>query len=522
MESAVGIPPHPMDRIENIINTVEDVAERFASRLSGTEKGLLDEVLNLVKDLSITNGRINSSVENLKLLSKIKSKLKKAILNKEYLGGVKELVKGIDKILAAQVNYFNKDFKVSKDFKAKTDLVRNLAVENTVEMLAGTGIEANVTNKINDMLLRSITSGGKYADLVKDMSDFLTTNENGEGALTRYAQTWTNTSLNQFAGQNNKLMTDDLGLEWYMYVGSNKDTSREFCELLVKKKYVHKSEIPTIVTGKIDGHQCEIYEKTKLPKGMIAGTNADNFMVNCGGWNCGHKLVPVSEVAVPKEVREKLVYPQKENVVGKKGFEPLAMRDVALFDPLQVNSLLKVVDKFREKVAPQIRKKAFKNMLKYEEYSKHGDTYIMKGAEYNDREFQTAQKLSKIKDGYIVVFPSKGQLKEIKELEKSKDAFINDVYLFDKKTYVLKKADLKEVSGGSKEAIKNHVISGSVQAGFVVMELGNTVNRWNFIKGIRLGWGSNTKGVIANWRGQWYEIDKIKAFDDIWFQRNIK
>ena len=54
MESTVGIPPHPMDRIENIINTVEDVAERFASQLSGTEKGLLNEVLNLVKDLSIT------------------------------------------------------------------------------------------------------------------------------------------------------------------------------------------------------------------------------------------------------------------------------------------------------------------------------------------------------------------------------------------------------------------------------------------------------------------------------------
>lgn len=69
---------------------------------------------------------------------------------------------------------------------------------------------------------------------------------------------------------------------------------------------MHKSEIPEIVKGRIDGHQCEIYERTGLPKGMIAGTTAENFMVNCGGWNCGHKLVLVSEVVVPKEVRERI------------------------------------------------------------------------------------------------------------------------------------------------------------------------------------------------------------------------
>lgn len=312
--------------ITNIIDVVDDVTERFNSQLGSTEKKLLDEVLNLVKGLSVTNGRINSSVDNLKLLTKIKSKLKQVILNKDYLKSVKELISGMDKILTVQISYFNKDFHVSKDFKGKSELVKQLAIENTVNMLAGTGIEANVTNKINEMLLRSITSGGRYADLVQEMSDFLTTSENGDGALSRYAQTWTNTSLNQFAGQNNKLMTDDLGLEWYVYVGSNKDTTREFCEVLKEKKYIHKSEIPDIVKGKIDGHQCEIYERTGLPKGMIAGTTAENFMVNCGGWNCGHKLVPVSEVAVPEhiikkiEMKSHLPYVVDDYIINEKSY----------------------------------------------------------------------------------------------------------------------------------------------------------------------------------------------------------
>ncbi len=117
--------------------------------------------------------------------------------------------------------------------------------------------------------------------------------------------TYATTAISQFAGQNNKIFTDDLNIEWFQYVGSNIETTREFCEHLTKKEFVHKSEIPTILSGLIDKHQCEIYEKTGLPRGMIDGTNEENFQVYCGGWNCRHQLVPVAKEAVPKEIRER-------------------------------------------------------------------------------------------------------------------------------------------------------------------------------------------------------------------------
>lgn len=108
-----------------------------------------------------------------------------------------------------------------------------------------------------------------------------------------------------FTGQNNKLLTDDLDTEWFMYTGSNIETTREFCQHLTEKKYIHRSEIPTILTGKIDDHQCAIYDKTGLPYGMIEGTTPENFQVNCGGWNCRHQLVPVADAVVPADVRRR-------------------------------------------------------------------------------------------------------------------------------------------------------------------------------------------------------------------------
>ncbi|MBR1480836.1 MAG: hypothetical protein IJ609_02780 [Paludibacteraceae bacterium] len=108
-------------------------------------------------------------------------------------------------------------------------------------------------------------------------------------------------------------MTDDLGTQWFMYTGSNKETTREFCEHLTAKKYIHRSEIPTILTGKIEYngevHQCAIYPKTNLPYGMIEGTTPENFQCNCGGWNCRHQLVPVADAVVPASLRAKFAQP---------------------------------------------------------------------------------------------------------------------------------------------------------------------------------------------------------------------
>lgn len=299
-----------MSEIKNIIDTIDNVNDKFSSRLSATEKKLLDEVLNLIKQLNVSNGKIDSSIENLKLVSEIKSKLNSAVLNKDYLKTVAELSKGFDTIYSAQFTYF-KTLQNSLKADKRYELVKQLSLESTMQGLTRAGIEANVTSKISDMILKGVTTGSMYADMVKDMTAFLTTDEKSQGALTRYAQTYANTAVNQFAGQVNKTFTEDLGLEWFMYVGSNKETTREFCELLREKKYVHVSEIPDIIKGEIDGHQCKIYERTGLPHGMIEGTTPENFQVNNGGWNCGHKLTPVSEVVVPQVLRNKFKNTQK-------------------------------------------------------------------------------------------------------------------------------------------------------------------------------------------------------------------
>jgi hypothetical protein len=55
---------------------------------------------------------------------------------------------------------------------------------------------------------------------------------------------------------------------------------------------------------------------------MKEETTPDNFIVLRGGWNCGHELVPVSEAAVPGEIRERFrpVIHSKEDLKDKNDF----------------------------------------------------------------------------------------------------------------------------------------------------------------------------------------------------------
>lgn len=294
-----------MNQIDDILKTITDANKQFASSLDKSQARLLAEALDLVRTLDIRNGKIAPSIANLKLISNIKAKLSKAVVNSDYIKSVKDLVGNFDTIQATQNIYFTPMLAKSSTVK-KQNLIKQISIDNTVSQLTEAGLGANVTDEIRNKLLKSVTSGAQYNDLVAEMTQYLTDTEESPGALSKYAQTYVNTSLNQFAGNNNKLMTEDLGLEWYRYVGSNKETSREFCIHLEAKDYVHVSEIPEILRGHIDGHKCKIYPATGLPYGMIDGTTPDNFMANRGGWNCGHQLIPVMAASVPASAKAKI------------------------------------------------------------------------------------------------------------------------------------------------------------------------------------------------------------------------
>lgn len=48
------------------------------------------------------------------------------------------------------------------------------------------------------------------------------------------------------------------------------------------------------------------------------------------------------------------------------------------------------------------------------------------------------------------------------------------------------------------------------------LDVQGQVKLLDLIKRIRYGWCKNTKFILRNYQGQWYEIDKVNAFKKRW------
>lgn len=287
---------------DDLLKTIGDATSGFQSAIDPIQQNIFEDVQLLVKNLDLNGNKIANTVNNIKSIGALKKKIEKIILSKEYIANVKDYIKAFNEVSSLQNAYFG-ELSSAEGSAKLLQAVKEQSIDQAVTSLTEGGISTNVTEGIQAILKRNITGAGTYTDLVDQMRNYILTNESGIGALERYSKQITTDALNQFSAQYSQTLSADLQNEWFMYVGSNKETTREFCRLLTAKKWIHKSEIPDIVNGIIDGKQVLINERTGVWNGGIPGTNASNFQINRGGYGCDHQLLPVNDLLVPKNLR---------------------------------------------------------------------------------------------------------------------------------------------------------------------------------------------------------------------------
>lgn len=290
--------------IKALFQTIEKSISDFSQHMAGIQEGALDSMLNELQTLETRGGLILNNVENLRVIGKLKNKLEQFILTEGYRQAVGQFISMFDVVADLHIQYFksfNLKFKPSKTLP----IIKELAVGQTLNGLIGQGLDVNVLEPVAKVLQDNITTGGSIAKLAKELKTNIV-GEDDNGILNRNNKTVVTDAVNQYSAQYHETLAADLNLNWGRYIGSNIQTTREFCDRLTAKEWVHKSELPKIVTGDIDGEQCRLSKSTGLPLGMIPGTNADNFKVRRGGYNCGHQFYWVPDAVVPADVKARM------------------------------------------------------------------------------------------------------------------------------------------------------------------------------------------------------------------------
>lgn len=291
--------------IQDLHKIIDGRINAFSEKIGGVQLGIYKELSTLLKEVDTNGDKIRPTAKNIALIGKIKAKIEAVVRSDAYNKQVKDLLTALDEINSVQTEYFNTIDSSYEPSKAILEL-KNVAIDEALSSLKGAGITANITEKLQSILRTNVTTGASYVDLMKQMREYLISNESGQGALEKYTKQITTDTLNQYAAQYNTLVSNDLGLKWYRYTGALIATSRPFCEACKKKQFIYEAELNDIIAGnfpEFDEFGGKLDSKTGLPSGMIPSTNKDNFKVYRGGYNCNHQAIPISETIVPKSIR---------------------------------------------------------------------------------------------------------------------------------------------------------------------------------------------------------------------------
>ena len=271
------------DKIESIINAADN---NFFKSVGITQQKIYDSLIGLFKKLELdSDGYILNNGYNRSLLVKSSQIFNQSIKKSGYSDAVNEFVGTIPELDRINQEYFA---SISDLFKPNRAFIASLQTQtiNTLETaILNDGLKANIKTPLMNIISQNINSGGSYSGFLEQLRSNIVGMEN-EGKLLRYSRGILNDALFQYSRSYQQSVTDDLGLEFYLYSGGTTKDTRDFCAEHSDQFY----------------HQLEVEAWADEDwQGKIPGTTSSSIFVYCGGYNCKHSLIPVSPLIVPKE-----------------------------------------------------------------------------------------------------------------------------------------------------------------------------------------------------------------------------
>jgi hypothetical protein len=276
----------PVSHFNNLEDQVEEVLNNLNEQIPKANSELMDAFTDFFYTLDKSStGNINASVTNLKRIDAFKSKLTGILENGEYGTAVNDYVNGFKDSSDILNTYFGTAVQTFQANDALYEAILQSNVNSTLNSMLGSGVDANFTDPLIDILKKNVTSGSNKVDFMKTLQ----ANLNDEtGLLSRYVNQVASDSITQFNSNYISTISNDLGLKHYFYKGTKIRDTRPFCSRLVGK-YLTEDQLKEFV------QQQSQLNGGKGWAGMVKGENWGNFAIYRGGYNCRHYLIPVSK-----------------------------------------------------------------------------------------------------------------------------------------------------------------------------------------------------------------------------------
>lgn len=281
---------------------LESAPEVLANDAIRIQKQLWEQLTPLINSLEVdSQGNIVQSVRNINKISAIINSLNILLAGDEYRDAVRQFLSSLDEnieITNEIAKQIRSGFEPNEYQRRLIELVR----AQSLSSLVSDGLRNAVSRPFAQQLIANVTSKAPLRDAVKSLRLIIEGDSTTDGRIAANVKTVATTAQAVSDREYSNAVYEDLGIEYFKYIGGEIETTRPFCEHRVGKVF-HRKEIEAWGNGKNAGGIKDI--KNGTWDGRIRDTNEQSIFTNLGGWNCRHSLVPVVGRLVPKEVIER-------------------------------------------------------------------------------------------------------------------------------------------------------------------------------------------------------------------------
>lgn len=267
------------------LNRLESVPNAFLSSMEKIQRTKFKDVVALLDLLDYEGGSLVVSEANLLRVEALVDEIKGVLTGAEFEKALGGLMGEFEQQAVLNYAYFETVDSAFAIPQISSAIVKERQAATIASLLDSTN--QYLSNPTREAIASSIQSGGSRQDLIDTLRLLVQGDKDVDGRLLRSTRLIVSDAFALNDAAVTESISENLGLEWYLYTGGLIDSTRPFCKAR-NGKYFHKTEVEKWANLKWQG---------KMPN-----TDKKTIFLTRGGYNCQHSLLPVSEEVVPPEV----------------------------------------------------------------------------------------------------------------------------------------------------------------------------------------------------------------------------
>ena len=285
--------------VKQKIKLLETVPETIVTAAEKAQRDAWRKLGPLLAEMDVdATGNIRQTEDNIRRIGLITEELNKVLAGGEYRDAVQSFLSSIDEGVQLTDDIAK---KIDSSFQPDNVQRQLLAIskQNAINAFFGSGLKENVTQPFLEQLTANVAARAPLREATKALQGVIEGTEITDGRLLANVRTTANTAQAIADRSYAAAVNEELGIEYFQYLGGEIPTTRPFCEHREGAIY-HRKEIEAWGDGKNSAGINDIRNGTW--DGRIDGTDSRSIFTFVGGWNCRHFLVPVIKQKVHASV----------------------------------------------------------------------------------------------------------------------------------------------------------------------------------------------------------------------------